>query len=131
MNKEISPVGTFVGEVGTMPGTTGFTMACFKAADVPFGTKLYINTQPEQQPERRLYEATRDAAVETLLDLGYSYFGRMQWNPPSKAPEPSVTEELFVPSSKVLDEMLGSPDELQDLHRGNAIVLLGCKSRKK
>ncbi|WP_287497440.1 hypothetical protein [Pandoraea sp. CB10b_02] len=30
-----------VGVAGTMPGTDGFTMACFKAADVPVGTKLY------------------------------------------------------------------------------------------
>lgn len=31
-----------VGSVGTMPGTNGgFTMAVFKAADVPVGTKLY------------------------------------------------------------------------------------------
>ena len=31
-----------VGEADYMPGTTGFTMACFKADDVPVGTKLYI-----------------------------------------------------------------------------------------
>jgi hypothetical protein len=31
-----------VGVAGTMPGTgDGFTMACFKASDVPLGTKLY------------------------------------------------------------------------------------------
>lgn len=31
-----------VGEAGAMPGTPSrFTMACFKAADVPLGTKLY------------------------------------------------------------------------------------------
>ena len=33
-----------VGEAGPMPGTSGFTMACFKAADVPVGTKLYSTT---------------------------------------------------------------------------------------
>jgi len=33
-----------VGEAGPMPGTSGFTMACFKAADVPVGTKLYAAT---------------------------------------------------------------------------------------
>lgn len=32
---------SFVGEAGTMPGTTGFTMAVFKAEDVPVGTRLY------------------------------------------------------------------------------------------
>lgn len=35
------PVSTPVGEAGSMPGTTGFTMAAFKAEDVPLGTKLY------------------------------------------------------------------------------------------
>ncbi|MEQ6307400.1 hypothetical protein ABN448_09320 [Delftia acidovorans] len=33
-----------VGEAGTMPGTSGFTMACFHADKVPLSTKLY--TQP-------------------------------------------------------------------------------------
>lgn len=35
-----------VGEVGSMPGTSGFTMACFKAEDVPVGTKLYAVAPP-------------------------------------------------------------------------------------
>lgn len=35
-----------VGEVGAMPGTSGFTMACFKADDVPAGTKLYTLESP-------------------------------------------------------------------------------------
>lgn len=30
-----------VGEAHSMPGTGGFTMACFSAATVPVGTKLY------------------------------------------------------------------------------------------
>lgn len=38
-----------VGEAGPMPGTAGFTIACFKAADVPIGTKLYA--APSAQPE--------------------------------------------------------------------------------
>lgn len=32
---------TPVGQAAYMPGTEGFTMACFKAADVPAGTNLY------------------------------------------------------------------------------------------
>lgn len=32
-----------VGVAVNMPGTDGFTMACFKAADVPVGTKLYAH----------------------------------------------------------------------------------------
>ena len=30
-----------IGTVGGMPGTTGFTMACFHADEVPIGSKLY------------------------------------------------------------------------------------------
>lgn len=37
-----APQAEPVGEAGTMPGTAGFTMACFKATDVPIGTKLYV-----------------------------------------------------------------------------------------
>lgn len=36
-----APQAEAVGEAGEMPGTSGFTMACFKAVDVPAGTKLY------------------------------------------------------------------------------------------
>lgn len=31
-----------VGVTGNMPGTTGFTMACFEAEKVPAGTQLYM-----------------------------------------------------------------------------------------
>lgn len=31
-----------VGEVGSMPGTTGFTMAVFEAKNVPVETPLYV-----------------------------------------------------------------------------------------
>lgn len=37
-----------IGEVGTMPGASGFTMACFRADEVPAGTKLYTIQQPAQ-----------------------------------------------------------------------------------
>ena len=50
-----------VGEAGTMPGTSGFTMACFKASDVSLGTKLYTSPQPAQQqhPAGLLQEIAR------------------------------------------------------------------------
>ncbi len=43
-----------VGVVGAMPGTSGFTMACFKADQAPVGTKLYATppASPEPQPKR-------------------------------------------------------------------------------
>ena len=50
-----------IGEVGAMPGTTGFTMACFLAADAPVGTKLYANQQPKREPltEDEIFSAIR------------------------------------------------------------------------
>lgn len=40
--------GEPVGEAGTMPGTNGFTMAVFKAEDVPVGTKVHTAPQPAE-----------------------------------------------------------------------------------
>lgn len=42
--------GGAVAEAGSMPGTDGFTMACFKADAVPLGTKLYLRA-PQAVPE--------------------------------------------------------------------------------
>jgi hypothetical protein len=36
-----------VGVAGSMPGTDGFTMAAFKASEVPVGTPLYASAQSE------------------------------------------------------------------------------------
>lgn len=49
-----------VDEAAFMPGTTGFTMACFLASDVPVGTKLYTNPQPKREP-------LTDAQAKALL----------------------------------------------------------------
>lgn len=35
----------YVGTAIQMPGTSGFTMACFNASEVPVGTKLYVAAQ--------------------------------------------------------------------------------------
>lgn len=52
-----------VGIVGSMPGTSGFTMATFKADDVPVGTKLYT-AQPSGVREGmlRAEEVCKDRA---------------------------------------------------------------------
>lgn len=42
--------GEAVGVAGSMPGTDGFTMAAFKASDVPIGTKIYTAPQAECAP---------------------------------------------------------------------------------
>ena len=39
-----------VGVVDLMPGTSGFTMACFHADKVPVGSKLYTHPAPQQKP---------------------------------------------------------------------------------
>ncbi len=41
-----------VGEAGSMPGSSGFTMACFHADKVPLGTKLYIIPARQLIPTR-------------------------------------------------------------------------------
>lgn len=53
--------GQAVGEAGAMPGTGGFTMACFRAEDVPVGTKLYAAPAAERS------EATSLAAAPLFL----------------------------------------------------------------
>lgn len=70
-----------VGEAGTMPGTSGFTMACFQADVVPVGTKLalvpdleamkayVISTEPPSEEKRAKEEQERqrqEAALERM-----------------------------------------------------------------
>lgn len=43
---QISNQSPLIGEAAKMPGTSGFTMACFDAADVPLGTKLFARCGP-------------------------------------------------------------------------------------
>lgn len=54
---------TPVGEASYMPGTEGFTMACFKASDVPGGTKLYKGHPPGYVNHEKI--------AEFLRSLGY------------------------------------------------------------
>lgn len=56
-----------VGKVGSMPGTTGFTMAVFKAEDVPVGTKLYI---PEENQALIALKKYQDAISLCLSEGG-------------------------------------------------------------
>lgn len=44
-----------VGVAGTMPGTGGFTMAAFKAEDVPVGTRLYARAAVDLGPAREVF----------------------------------------------------------------------------
>jgi hypothetical protein len=54
-----------VGVAGTMPGTDGFTMAAFKASEVPVGTPLYASAQSEGLRK----DAGRREALEEAADL--------------------------------------------------------------
>ena len=47
-----------IGIVGAMPGTSGFTMACFKAEEVPVGTMLYL------KPSQCLHQIQEPSAAE-------------------------------------------------------------------
>ncbi|HGL4258443.1 TPA: hypothetical protein ACKE3D_002123 [Burkholderia dolosa] len=56
-----------VGVAGTMPGTDGFTMAAFKASEVPVGTPLYTSAQSEGL-RKALKEIAEQEHIELMLD---------------------------------------------------------------
>ena len=67
--KQAGPVAEPVGEAVSMPGTSGFTMACFKSADAPIGTKLYT-APPSPLTEQDKEDAGRytiDEITEAVL----------------------------------------------------------------
>lgn len=55
-----------VGETGTMPGTSGFTMATFKADEVPVGTALFVPTEQEVSHRNDLF---------AVLHTVFTHFG--------------------------------------------------------
>jgi hypothetical protein len=60
-----------VGQAGAMPGTDGFTMACFKASDVPIGTRLYTApTAALEKGDGRDAERWRYQALDAQAKLG-------------------------------------------------------------
>ncbi|ARL90966.1 hypothetical protein BOC57_34845 [Burkholderia pseudomallei] len=63
-----------VGEAGTMPGTDGFTMAAFRADDVPVGTKLYAAPPPP---------APASASVGLTDEQRKAIQVALKWVPPS------------------------------------------------
>lgn len=64
-----------VGIAGSMPGTSGFTVACFSADEVPVGTKLYAlpGAQPTPSVPTALLVAVADlvAQMEIVSRVGY------------------------------------------------------------
>lgn len=73
-----TPVSKLVGEAGSMPGTGGFTMAVFKASEVPIGTKLYtlldaadeadLNDGMGTGSEENLREITKKSLPDSLVE---------------------------------------------------------------
>jgi hypothetical protein len=64
--QELEGKGQPVGEAGSMPGTSGFTMACFKAEDVPLGTKLYASPPSSVQPEKEECRPLTDEQIDAI-----------------------------------------------------------------
>ena len=54
------------GIAGSMPGTSGFTMACFSADEVPMGTKLYA--LPGAQPAPSVPDGFSREDLEAVAD---------------------------------------------------------------
>lgn len=69
MEQHMSSEPKAVGIAGTMPGTSGFTMACFNAAVVPVGTILY--DEQALSALRAEVEALRKERDE-CCDAGYA-----------------------------------------------------------
>ena len=71
------------GEAGTMPGTDGFTMACFKANDVPVGTPLYTRPQAALSSTAAPVEA-KSPWIPYLTDRADGvpgHYAISRWNP--------------------------------------------------
>lgn len=61
-----------VGEAGSMPGSSGFTMAAFKAADVPIGTKLYAAPQAPAELPGDVVQLVK-AVLATSAEYGFPF----------------------------------------------------------
>ena len=87
-----------VGEAGTMPGTAGFTMACFHADKVPLGTKLYtqpLAAAPQAPAAPRVVFADwemEDRDPVEMLDKIYAVYQRSMGKPAPDAEMAEVVE---------------------------------------
>lgn len=61
---ELKKISIPVGRAGSMPGTTGFTMACFEAEKVKEGESLYTEQQILQ--ERSIASELLDACLAMI-----------------------------------------------------------------
>ena len=69
-----------------------------------------------QPVEPSLTEASKDAAVNTLLEMGYTYLGKAEWKPPAAQPVEQATQQNFCHRC---GKRLGSID---DIHTCTPVV---------
>lgn len=63
--------------------------------------KLVLEALKEfAQPARKNSETSRDAAVATLMGLGYTYWGAEQWEPPVTQPKSEWRDIASAPKNK-------------------------------
>jgi len=91
-----------IGEAGPMPGSNGgFTMAAFKATDVPVGTKLYTSPTPHPSLDR---EGLLEEAREVLSKIAYI----TELKPPKGHWRDAVRESVYDKASAFLSKLEGS-----------------------
>jgi hypothetical protein len=92
--------GEPIGEVGTMPGTSGFTMACFRADEAPVGTKIYTTPQPAQATQAEAQQPATGASVAYVDRDGFIIETGLLLTPGTKLytrPAPSVPDAIASP----------------------------------
>ena len=86
-----------IGVVEPMPGTSGFTMACFEASKVPVGTNLYATPSPAvQQPAEGGWIANtgvQPVADGVMVDVEFGNDSR-RFNQPAEYWEWSSMDDL-------------------------------------
>jgi hypothetical protein len=115
---------TPVGEAGTMPGTSGFTMACFHADKVPLGTKLY--TQPMAAAPRApaAPSAVATQVTESLLQLARIVNVAVEdWGETKE--DDSLHVIFHKEQADKLEEILDFLDSLPDAPPEEGVILSG------
>lgn len=94
-----------VGIAANMPGTQGFTMACFTASNVPVGSNLYTRPQPTAVEQEPVGEAYLCDACGSYLD-GEAYCSKCGHNTATKQPVYAKPQPRQVPLTDAqLDEI--------------------------
>lgn len=88
----------FVGLAGVMPGTTGFTMGCFTAADVPHDTMLYIEGDDDEQypSDEDILAALNEMDINTRVTLTKLVDGVCTYEAECTANDIIIAAEVFV-----------------------------------